>query len=270
MMSCNRKLAPADGLRMPSTVEAARFLSEYAALLFGCGATCVRMEKNVDRMAKAWNKRVSVTIMPRHIHMTVCDECSDEMHTSITTIGHSAISYDINARLSKLSWMIADKKISVGDATKLFDEIRQASQAPGWWKLIAVSCANASFCRLFGGDFAAMAVVFVATFAGFYVRLLLTGAKVDARLVFIVCAFISSVLGATDGLFSLGDTPSVAIGTSVLYLVPGIPFLNSFSDMVDGHYICSYCRLMQAMALTCCLSVGLCGGMLLMNVGMFN
>ena len=37
---------------------------------------------------------------------------------------------------------------------------------------------------------------------------------------------------------SLGSTPDIAIATSILYLVPGIPFLNGFSDMIAGHYTC--------------------------------
>ncbi|MDE5689172.1 MAG: threonine/serine exporter family protein, partial [Duncaniella sp.] len=73
----------------------------------------------------------------------------------------------------------------------------------------------------------------------------------------------------TDALFHLGQTPEIAIGNSVLYLVPGIPFLKSVRDMLAGHYICSFSRFMHAMILTGCLSIGLCGGMMMMNIGMF-
>ena len=132
-----------------------------------------------------------------------------------------------------------------------------------------VALANASFCALFGGDATGMAVVFAATFCGYYIKLSLLSRKVDIRLVFIICAFVSSVLGATDMLYNIGSTPSVALGTSVLYLVPGIPFLNSFSDMLYQRYLCAFSRMLDAVVLTCCLSVGLCAGMWLMNAGMF-
>ena len=112
-------------------------------------------------------------------------------------------------------------------------------------------------------------LVFIATLAGYYLKQVLCEQKTDMRIVFILCAFVSSVLGASDALFHLGQTPEIAIGTSVLYLVPGIPFLNSFSDMLAGHYICSFSRFMHAIILTCCLSLGLCGGMMMMGIGMF-
>ncbi|MDE6176600.1 MAG: threonine/serine exporter family protein, partial [Paramuribaculum sp.] len=135
--------------------------------------------------------------------------------------------------------------------------------------LLLVAIANASFCRLFGGDPVAMAVVGVATLAGYWLKLLLLRQNVDLRVTFMICAFVSTVLGATDSLFSLGTTPAIAIGTSILYLVPGIPFLNSFSDMLYRYYICSFSRLMDALVLTGSLSIGLCCGMMAMGVGMF-
>ena len=97
----------------------------------------------------------------------------------------------------------------------------------------------------------------------------MTGRGVDLRVAVLASAFVSSVLGATALLFGLGNTPAIAMGTSVLYLVPGIPFLNSFSDLVYRHYICSMSRFADAMVLTACLSAGLCAGMALMGVGMF-
>ena len=92
---------------------------------------------------------------------------------------------------------------------------------------------------------------------------------IDIRAVFIICALVSSILGATGILFPYGSTPYIAVATSVLYLVPGIPFLNSFSDLLHRHYICAFSRFADAVILTGCLSAGLCGGMLLMKIGMF-
>ena len=114
-----------------------------------------------------------------------------------------------------------------------------------------------------------MAIVFAATFSGFMLKQMLARRNVDVRLIVVLCAFVSGVLGATGLLFSLGSTPRIALATSVLYLVPGIPFINSFSDMLYRHYICAFSRMVDAVVLTCCLSIGLCAAMLMMNTGMF-
>ena len=47
--------------------------------------------------------------------------------------------------------------------------------------------------------------------------------RADLRLTFLLCSFASAVIGASSYLFNLGDTPQIAIDTSILYLVPGVP-----------------------------------------------
>ncbi len=187
----------------------------------------------------------------------------------MTGTGKSNISFDIVSRLSRISWEIADNKWDVDRAEKALQSVKETKPANRWWILFAVSCANGAFCRLFSGDAVAAAVVFVATMCGYYLKQLLIEKKVDIRIVFAACAFVSSVLACADKLFSLGTTPDIAIGTSVLYLVPGIPLLNAFSDMLDRHYICFFSRMTDALVLICCLSIGLCAGMWAMGIGMF-
>lgn len=252
-----------------SLKEICLFLSEYSAWLLGSGATSIRLERNVMRMAESLGCRAELTILPRHIHMTVFLPDHTDSYTYIIATHPMPISFDINTRLSRLSWSMADDHLTLSDARKRFNEIIKTPCADKHLVLFLASCANAAFCRLFTGDWAAVGVVFMSTFIGFYLKQALTNRKLDVRLVFIICAFISSVIASSATLFSFGHTPEIAVGTSVLYLVPGIPFLNSFSDMLDGHYICAFGRFMNAVVLTCCLSLGLCGGMMLMNLSMF-
>ncbi|MDE6697185.1 MAG: threonine/serine exporter family protein [Muribaculaceae bacterium] len=249
--------------------EICLFLSEYSAWLLGSGATSIRLEKNVRRMAESLGCKAEMTILPRHIHMTVFQPDHSDSYTYIIATHPMPISFDINTQLSRLSWRMADDNLKLKDAQKQFEEIIHTAPSNRYLVLLLASLANAAFCRLFTGDWAAVGVVFISTLVGFYLKQLLTQFRVDVRLVFIICAFVSSVLASSATLFSFGHTPDIAVGTSVLYLVPGIPFLNSFSDLLNGHYICAFGRFVHAVVLTCCLSLGLCGGMLVMNLSMF-
>ncbi len=253
----------------PTTNELCKFLSEYSAWLIGCGATCIRLEKNVRRIAAAYGMEVELTIMPRHVHISVWEMSHTNAVTTIASVANTPISFNINTQLSELSWEIADKKIDFSDATDRFERIITDDHQSRWQVLGLVTLANASFCRLFGGDAIAMSIVAIATLAGYYLKQIMLSRNIDIRVTVIACSFVSAILGATDILFAIGTTPAIALGTSVLYLVPGIPFLNSFSDMLYRHYICAFSRFTDAIVLTCCLSIGLCLGMILMNVGMF-
>lgn len=243
-------------------------LTDYAGWLLGCGATCIRLEKNIKRIAAAYGQQVEITISPHHVHLYIVDRHERTVFTSIAT-AKGATSFDTITRLSTLSWRIADTAIDITRARRMFDTIVNDRPRHTWVVPPLVALANASFCRLFGGDIQAMAVVFMATLAGYNLKMWLTSMRADLRLTFLLCSFASAVIGASSYLFNLGDTPQIAIGTSILYLVPGVPFLNSFSDMLHRFYICSFGRLMDATVLTACLSIGLCAGMIVMGVGMF-
>lgn len=249
--------------------EVCLFLADYAVSLLGCGATCIRLVKNVVRIAEAYGKKAELTIMPRHIHITVWHPHCDDIFTSIASVKNTPISFNLNTRLSELSWDVADNGLTLPEAKQKFHEIISSDKANPWKTLLLASLANASFCGIFGGDLTAMLIVFLATAFGFNLKQMLAARHIDLRVIVFLCAFVSSVVGATCYLFGLGNTPDVAIATSVLYLVPGIPFLNSFSDLLYRHYICAFSRFTDALVLTGCLSLGLCLGMRLMNVAMF-
>lgn len=245
------------------------FLSRYSSWLLGSGATCIRLEKNIVRIASAYGYEAEMTIMPRHVHISLWREGCDRVATYIATVNHAVVSFNINTALSRLSWEIADGKIDFATACSRLDSAVHGDAQNPWLVLVLVGLANASFCRLFGGDYVAMATVLVATLCGYYIKQLMLASHLDIRLTFVVCSLLSAVLGSFDALFGVGTTPDIAVGTSVLYLVPGIPFLNSFSDVLYRHYLCAISRFADALVLTCCLSAGLCAGMELMNLSMF-
>lgn len=253
----------------PSTKEACIFLADYAAWLLGCGATCIRIEKNVKRMSEAWQVEAEMVIMPSHIQLSVWDSEHEHAYSRVERIRKAGISFDINTRLSRLSWEIADGKTDFGKARERFMDIVKTRPANPWMVLLLASLANASFCRLFGGDAVSMLIVFMATLAGYRLKQFMLEDGADVRFVFFCSAFFSSVIGSAGYVFGWGTTPEIALGTSVLYLIPGIPYINSVSDMLDGHYVCSFSRFMNAAVLTACLSAGLCGGLLLMNLKWF-
>ena len=245
------------------------FLSEYAAALIAGGATCIRVEKNVKRMSDVFGVVTEMRIMPAHISMYVRNTQNTESFSNIVRVGKTGISFDINTRLSKLSWKVADRKVNFKEALQEFEEIKNTKPANKYLVLLLVSIANMSFCRLFGGDGCSMFIVFVATMAGFRLRQVLLANHVDVRFVFLCCSFISSLIGSSAQFLCWGDTPDIALGSSILYLIPGIPYINSVSDMFDGHYLCSFSRFMDAIFLTASLSFGFCMSLLLTGMSLF-
>lgn len=273
-MECDEIIALEVGARSgendkgyPGVRETCLFLSEYTVQLFGSGCTCIRLEKNMKRIAASLGMNVEFSVLPRHIHITVSKGDSD--FTSVIGIRDLPISFSRITDLSRLSWQMADGKIDFLTARSVLPRICNCACVNPWLLLLLVSLANASFCRLFSGDPMAMATVFIATFIGFLVKQILVRRHMDIRLTVLFCSFLSAMIAAAGSLLGIGGTPEIAVATSVLYLVPGIPFINSFCDLLDRHYLCAFGRAMNAVMLLCCLSLGLCAGMAVMHMAMF-
>ncbi|MDE7496799.1 MAG: threonine/serine exporter family protein [Muribaculaceae bacterium] len=246
--------------------EAGKFLASYTSWLLGCGATCVRVEKNVTRMSEAFGYEASLTVFPKHISLTVTDIETGATRTYIADTHTCGINFNLNSDLSALSWAVADNSLSLEETRERFDKIIGKRYTDGAQILLLASLANAAFCRLFGGDVIAMLIVFCSTCAGYFFKQRLLAHKFDIRLVFLICAFISSALAGGAEIFHWGSTPEIALATSVLYLIPGVPFINAASDLIDKHYLCALSRFIDASVLTACLSAGLYLAIVLMKI----
>ena len=247
----------------------ASFLAEYAALLLGCGSTCIRIEKNTKRIAEAFEVNLDIFIMPAHVSVSVWSSDRKGAVMAQRKTASCGISFDLNTRLSQLSWEIADYNLDLPTAVAHFESIKATKPTGRWEVLILTSLANSAFCRLFGGDWFAMLIVLVSTLAGYRLKQILLEDGCDIRLTFLCASFFSASISAGGHIFNIGTTPELAIGTSVLYLIPGVPYINSVSDMIYRHYLCAFSRFLDAAVLTACLSAGLCVGMLILGLRWF-
>lgn len=160
-----------------------------------------------------------------------------------------------------------EEGLDVNAAMRVLQKIRLKKRLSVVWVTLMVGLANASFCRLFEGDYWAMLFVFLATVSGFYTKHKLVNVlKIDPRIATVCAACFSAVISCGTSIYGFGRTPDIALATSVLYLVPGIPYINAFSDFISGYYICALSWLISALETTVCLGFGLVLGDYLLNL----
>lgn len=242
------------------------FLEDYAITLLQCGATNIRIERNIKRISESYGVSVDLTILPQHVMVSVKDQ-HDTNYTTNRQISETVIDFEKNSLLSNLSWIIYDKKIPLTEAKSRLEKIKDKKRLDPILVLILTGLANASFCHIFGGDWISMIIVMIATINGMYIKSKLRKEwDLDIRITTIISAFIATVISSSGYIFQLGNTPDIALGTSVLFLVPGVPFINSICDFIYGHYVCGMCRFIQASIITICLSIGLVLGYLAVNI----
>ena len=247
----------------------AKFFGTYAATLLCSGATTMRIERKLRQMAEAWHVQAEFTILPTNVILNIWDASGDHSYSCISPLLHGALNFDLITRLSRLSDDVFTQNLVPAEAVRRFDAIKNIPRFSSFAVLVLASAANSSFCRLFGGDWAAIGIVFAATFCGFFVKQRLSSWKMDYRAVTIISAVTAAVISCVGYVVpGLSTTPDIALGTSVLYLVPGVPFCNFVNDLFYGHYICAFSRFVQAMMITVSLSIGLVLALLMLNIRM--
>jgi len=246
--------------------ELSKFLSDYSTSLMAVGVHTSRIVRNTARIAESFGFFVDMTIFQKTIIMTLRDKDNTHSYSTVNKIKPMALNFEINSQLSSLSWEAYDDHLSLDELKVKYNEIISHPRMSKWMVLFLVACANASFCRLFTGDWQAMGVVFIATLVGFFVRQKMMERHINHLFVFVVSSFVASMIGCTAVLYNIGTTPQIALGTSVLYLVPGVPLINGIIDIIEGHVLAGVSRLINAALLIICLSIGLSLTLLLLGV----
>ena len=84
--------------------------------------------------------------------------------------------------------------------------------------------------------------------------------------VVILSAFTASMAAACAVIFQFGETPQIALATSVLFLVPGVQMINSIMDLMHGHILMGISRGIHSIMMIACIAIGLSATMLIVGV----
>lgn len=166
-----------------------QFVAEYATRLMGSGVHTSRVVRNTKRLGEALGVRVMVSAFQKVVTFSVYDDESGRVYSEVADIPPLPISFELNSELSALSWDACDLRLPLAEIRRRYDEIVARPRLDPIFTLILVGLANASFCRLFGGEWCAVGIVFTATLLGFYLKQRMQAKGFNHYVIFIASAF---------------------------------------------------------------------------------
>lgn len=247
------------------------FLCSYASTLLQNGAYTARIIKCTDRIGRNYGYEVHLSIFLQYITLNITDiHDYNNRRTQVIKNTHLGMNLSLISNLSALSWQIYDENISLEEAREHFSYICEQKHLPIALGALIIPLGNATFCKLFDGDFGALVCIFVGTLCGFFMRQYFKKIRLDNRAQMLFSAFIVSFVAYIGVWLGLSHTPDVAIGGSIIYLIPGALILNAFVDIIHEHTLMGINRLINMMVLLMCAAAGVYLTLAISNVSILN
>lgn len=238
--------------------EMANFLLEVATFLLSSGAHCGRVWRNCNRMAEHWG--FSIHLNPTFVGVMISVWDKSDRYNTISlykTAPTHKIHFEVLTLISRLCWSVTRENLSFEQACEELKRIKRAKTYDYRLVSLAVGLSCACLCYLIGGGWVDAFVVLVAACVGAFARYHMLQWGINMFLSFIFASFITTFIAAQNQLWQLGDAPEASLATAVLYLIPGVPLINSIIDLLEGFLVSSLARSLFSASILCCIAVGM-------------
>jgi uncharacterized membrane protein YjjP (DUF1212 family) len=81
--------------------------------------------------------------------------------------------------------------------------------------------------------------------------------KFNAMISISAAAFVTTLITGIGSIYGIGDSPEAAMATSVLYLIPGVPLINSVIDLIEGYLSSAINRMLFAGLILLTIAAGM-------------
>ena len=240
-------------------------LIDIGVALQSSGASTFRIRITMQRFANARNIEPHFIINPKSIAVTLINADGVSVFTGLHSVSAAGVNFKILSGISRLSWRFIEEEMTLQQVKDELSRLTSLPQYPRWLTLIMVSLAGAAFCFTFGGDPRQMFITFVATFIGLFVNQEFKKRKFNAYLCTYVSATAAALIIALLHAAGLNLKLEQAYSTCVLFLIPGVPLINAFSDLIDGEILHGIERGTNALLHTLAIAFGLTTIMMVFN-----
>jgi uncharacterized membrane protein YjjP (DUF1212 family) len=253
-----------------SVNKMADFVLDIGVFLMASGAHSGRVWRNCERIANHWGYHINIDPTFTGILVSVWDKDDpDNAVTRYKSSPASSIHLEVLTRISHLSWKIAYGETDFEAASSQLETIKEQSNYNHWVISFAVGVACACLCTLAGGKWPDASLAFLGASIGSSARFLIMKKGFNQFFSLIIASFITTMIAGIDTIFELGKAPEMTLATAVLYLVPGVPLINSVIDLLEGYFPASISRSLFAASVLLCIAAGMTLSIILLGISNF-
>lgn len=253
-----------------SAKQFADLILNISLTLLESGAHCERVNRNVQRMAKSMNYRVDLLLSFTAVSASVVDLSNPQNDATATRqLQSHGVHYGVLTKTSMLTWEFVETEMTISEFESRLQEIKLTPKYSKWLIRFFIGVACACLCLLSSGSVVDALFAGVAAFIGLTIRKILQKRGYNLMLAFVIAAFTTTSIASLDVVFQLGGSPSVAVATAVLYLIPGVPLINCIIDLMEGYIPIGIARGTYGGFILLCIAIGMFLSMTLIGINYY-
>jgi uncharacterized membrane protein YjjP (DUF1212 family) len=253
---------------LPALPDVAHLSISIARDLMECGASATLIHEEASVAARALGCD-SVEVYCQHAAIIVTLQRDHFYCVQMGKVGEHGVNFRRLEAVRRIVRRIQRSELDCAAAQALLDNIEHTTPSyTAWVVCLSTGLACSAFGRLLGMDWVSLLPVLIASAVGQWIRHALSRRKQN---VFITCGLVSFVSAFLAGLGArlLGDShPAISTVAAVLLLVPGVPVLNTQTDVIEGKPNLAAARGLRVSYLLLFMTLGLIAAQRLVLPGM--
>ena len=242
-----------------------------STLLLESGAHCERINRNIKRLAQNTDYSIDMLISFTAISISVTNRNEPQKTVSKSMeVRHHGAHFGVLTETSLLTWKLADCEISLDELKEELNRLKETGKYPIWLVRGFIGIACCCLCLLAGGNWVDGLFTLVAAMAGLSVRQEMVKRRFNLMISVVCSALVTTLISGIDVLYEVGQSPQSSVATAVLFLIPGVPLINSIIDLLEGYIPVGIARGAFGGFVLLCIAVGMFLGMTLIGINNFH
>ena len=222
------------GTETPHAMEMAL---EAALLVMRNGGSTIAADRSFANVLKGYDLE-PVASTWRLDFISATSTAKGQSTTVIRPVGLIGVNLVRASEIAVLGERVAKGEVAIAALGAEVERIKHLPSPYNRWVLAATAAATgACYSQIPGGDAGSFGIAFVAAGVGQFLRSLLQARKLAVAPVTLACGLLSALIAAIGLRLGFSAVETATLVGSVIYMVPGLPLINGFIDMVSHKYL---------------------------------
>jgi len=222
------------------------------------GGEIFRVEETIEHVCKAFEiYDFDSFILSNGIFVTA-DADGEQIFAKIKHVPLSSTHLGIVTAVNNLSREISAGEVSLDEAMKRMEEIKQLPPKRDYFRTLAAGAGAACFCYLLGGNVWESIITFVIAVMVYIIVIFAERYSLSRMIRNIVGGALITICAIAVGHIGLPfdiSRDKMIIG-SIMPLIPGLAFVNAIRDIANSDFISGTVRIIDALLVFVYIAIG--------------